>query len=336
MTDNVVNITPKKKSSTVKGIIGGVLMFAVIILALVIFNLCTFTVGEGESAVIREFGKITRIVVAPDNTFVDTHQYEPAMADIEIVKRKGLHFRMPFITNVEKFSSMLLTYVSSAETVHTADKKQYLITMYGEWRIAQPALFAVTQGSIHRANTNLDGLVYPAIIQNINKMTSDDFVSNKEILNEALEKGLASINEKVQESGIEMVDIQICRTILPQANLQSTYQLMVADRAKAAQVLRSEGDEEYRKKVSQADREARVTESEAIEQSERIKGEGEAQALEIYAKAYGVDAQFYTYWRSLQALENSLSQGSTIMLDQDNPLWSDMLGYIRQYEIGAE
>ena len=158
-------------------------------------------------------------------------------------------------------------------------------------------------------------------------MSAEDFVSNKDALNAALAQGLNTINKDMAPRGIEIKDIQVHRTILPSANIESTYARMKADRTKVAQQLRSEGEESYLKAVASADLEARVIEAEAVSEAGVIRGEGDASALEIYANAYSADEEFYAYWRSLQALESALDENSVLILDQEHPLWKDLLTY---------
>lgn len=310
-----------------------VIAFVILLVLFFLFNASTFSVGEAEQAVVSQFGVIKEIVISPENTYVAKNKdlmsgKDSELRNVVITKAKGLRFKIPFITNVRKYDSRYLTYVSSSEPVNTLEKKQYLITIYSQWRIANPGLFAITQREETIAMTYLDGLIYPAVIQNINRLSADDFLSNKQVLNKTLADGLIEINNKVRDSGIEIADIQVHRTILPDANLKSTYDRMIANRAKVAQQLRSEGEEAYQKSVSAVDRDFRIIESESIKESERIKGEGDATALEIYAKSYSKDPEFYTYWRSLIALQKSIDENTVIILDRNNPLWKDVLQWI--------
>ena len=119
-------------------------------------------------------------------------------------------------------------------------------------------------------------------------------------------------------------DIQVHRTILPQANVETTYDRMKADRAKVAQQLRSEGEQHIRwryrhRPASQPDQ------TEAIQTAGQSRAEGDAQALAIVSDVYKTDPQFYAFWRSLQALENSLTENSTLVLSQDHPIWKQLL-----------
>ncbi|MEG0766378.1 MAG: protease modulator HflC, partial [Clostridia bacterium] len=285
--------------------------------------------------VISRFGVISDIIVSPHNDFhtryPDLYQSPNiSLGNVRVRHATGLMFKLPFFDKVEKFSGRLFTYTSDSEIVNTAEKKQYYITTYAQWNIVDPALFSLSFGSINRADPYLDNVIHPVVVQVVNRLMADDFVSNKDLLNTALANGLAEMNNSVRTSGIEIIDIQIHRTILPPANLESTYDRMTANRSKVAQQLRSEGDEAYNKSVSTADLEARKIEADALSEAGRIRGEADAEALEIYANAYGKDQSFYTYWRSLQALEKSMADGTTLVLDAKHPLWKDLLQWIAQ------
>ena len=312
-----------------KGIILGALL---LVLAIVLCNECFFIVGEAEQSVVSRFGVIKRIVINGHNDFHQRYaeQLKDELSlsdDVEIVVGSGLQFKMPFVDKVETYSSRLYTYVSESEVVNTAEKKQYYVKTYAQWYIADPALFSLKLGSMSSAENQLDNLIHPVIVQAINRMTAEDFVSNKDALNASLAKGLVTVNEDMVLRGIEVKDIQVHRTILPSANIESTYARMQADRAKVAQQLRSEGQEEYLKAVSEADLEARQIEADAISKAGTIRGEADASAAEIYSTAYGVDSEFYGYWRSLQALKTSLQSNATLVLDKNHPLWSELLSY---------
>ena len=315
-----------------KWIIGG----GIAVVALLLLSQSFFVVGEAEQAVVSRFGVIRRLVLNNGNTF---HQDYAAFLDgeittsgqIKVENTSGLHLKMPFVDNVQSYSSRMFTYVSDSEVVNTAEKKQYYIRTYAQWSIEDPALFSLKLGSMTSAENQLDNLIHPVIVQAINRLSAEDFVSNKDALNAALAQGLNTINRDMAPRGIEVKDIQVHRTILPTANIESTYARMKADRTKVAQQLRSEGEESYLKAVASADLEARLIEAQAISEAGVIRGEGDAAALEIYANAYSADEDFYAYWRSLQALEKALDENATLILDKDHPLWKDLLTYATGY-----
>ncbi len=315
--------------TTFRLVLGVVILFA----ALILLSESIFIVGEAEQAVVSRFGVIKKLILSDGNAFHE--EYADALKDeitlsdsVEKTYGSGLHFKMPFVDKVETYSGRLYTYISSSEVVNTAEKKQYYITTYAQWHISDPALFSLKLGNMNAAENQLDNIIHPVIVQAINRMMADDFISNKDALNTALQTGLDTINKDMCVRGIEVVDIQIHRTILPNANIESTYARMEADRAKVAQQLRSEGNEEYNKAVAAADLEARQIEAEALSQAGAIRGEADAQAAEIYATAYAADPEFYAYWRSLQALTNAIDEGSTLVLDPSNPLFADLMQFI--------
>ena len=322
--NNTININARMKAQQAGKAIKTLITVGVIILALVIlFSAATFTVNEHQQTVITRFGEIVKIVVDPD-IYNGPSEY----ANIKVVEGKGLFFRIPFIDKVEQFDSRLYTYVSDSEDVNTSDKKQYYITMFAQWRISDPVKFKVTHGNTVKASNYLDNLIFPAIIQRINELDAVDFVSDKEVLNNALIAAQERINQDIAVGGIQIKDMQVHRTILPDNNLQSTYERMIANREKEAQRLRADGEKQYQQLVSAADREAREIEAAAVEESQQIKGAGDAEALSIYAESYSADPDFYSFWRSLEAMEYSLEDGSTLVLDENHPLWGDLLDWI--------
>ena len=161
-------------------VIGGI-----VLAVLIVFSQCFFVVGEAEQAFVSRFGVIKRVILNGDNTF---HQdYADVLAgeittsdDVKILTGSGLHFKVPFLDTVQKYPSRLYTYVSDSEVVNTAEKKQYYVKTYAQWCIADPALFSLKLGSMTSAENQLDNLIHPVIVQAINRLTGDDFVSNKE------------------------------------------------------------------------------------------------------------------------------------------------------------
>ncbi len=308
------------------------LIIIVIILAALalLWSECFFVVNEREQAVVSRFGVIKQVILNEESSFYERYadqlQDEITMnGEVKIKKGSGLHFRIPFIDKVEKFSSMLYTYTSNSETINTSDKKQYNVTTYAQWRIAEPALFSLKLGNPRNAENQLDNLIHPVIVQAINRLTGDDFISNKDALNSALRRGLEQINRDMVIRGIQVQDIQVHRSILPAANVETTYDRMKADRAKVAQQLRSEGEQSYQMAVSDTDLRASIINADAVKEAGTVRAQADAEALSIYAEAYKVDPDFYTFWRSLQALQGTLKENSTLVLSQDHPLWQQLL-----------
>ncbi|MGI6725858.1 MAG: protease modulator HflC [Christensenellales bacterium] len=307
-----------------------VIIGIILIAALVLLSESFFIVGEAEQAVVSRFGVIKSIIVDDQNDFHSRFEdllvnEITASGDVAISRGSGLHFKLPFVDKVDKFPSLLFNYTSNSETINTSEKKQYNITTYAQWRIADPALFSLKLGSTMNAENQLDNLIHPVIVQAINRLLAEDFISNKEALNAALRAGLTTINRDMVIRGIEVTDIQVHRTILPQANVETTYDRMKADRAKVAQQLRSEGEETYRKMVADTDLKAAQIEAEAIKAAGETRAQADANAMSIYNEAYKADPEFFRFWRSLQALRGSFKENSLLVLSQDHPLWQQLI-----------
>ncbi|MDF2548232.1 MAG: hypothetical protein K0R93_3130 [Anaerosolibacter sp.] len=289
--------------------------------AVILFNLCTFTVDESTTVVVKTLGNMNKIIVSKDNTVVDIqNKLKPDFKDLVIVKDKGLFFKIPFVQSVNPYTSKLITYQSTEELVTTGDKRQYMVKFFAQYKVTHPGLFEVSMAGFSKANSTLDNLIYPVIIKKINKLPSEEFLTNKEKLYRELEESKKELNEKIAHYGIEVDDIEIHRTLLPPANIASTYDKMIKERQAIAQQMRSEGDEEYDKVVAATDREKKDLIGAAIEESERIRGEADAEALRIYSEAFSKDPGFYEFLRTLKAYESSIDEETTIYLDNNNEI----------------
>ncbi|MCG8513306.1 MAG: protease modulator HflC [Halanaerobiales bacterium] len=315
-----VDITPQKSSGfkvSSSLIISGI----VAILILIVLSSSIYTIREDEVAVVRSLGKITKIIVGRDNHHAEEqNQLMEQFKNVNIVKRKGLFFKVPIITSVEKVTSKLLTYTSNAEKINTREKKQFIMSMYAQYEITHPGLFQISMGTKSKANAILDDLVYPVVIKRINRIYSETFLTDKEALYNTLHEGLIELNQKVKEYGIVIKDIEIFRTLLPPANIKSTFNKMSAERQAIAKKIRSEGKEQYDMTVALVDKEEAQLIAEAIETAEKVRGEADAEALQIYADGYSVDPEFYEFMRSLDALKNGVDENTKIYIDRNNPV----------------
>lgn len=278
-----------------------------------------YIVAEDEVATVKQLGEIKKVIVDVNNeTAANQSQLDPKFANIEIVKDKGLFFKIPFITQVEKDTSKLITYISNSAQINTKDKIKYQISMFAQWEISHPGLYRSSLGNIQRANANIDEVAYAVVIEKVNSLTSKEFLTDKEALYNALDIALEELNKKMAPKGIELKDIEVYRTILPDSNIESTYKKMVAERQAIAQQKRSEGQELYQNTVADTDRKVAETIAESIETSEKIIGEADATALEIYADAFSKDPAFYEYWRTLKSYEKTIDKDTVIYMDKNN------------------
>lgn len=291
----------------------------IIILGVFLLSNCFYIVRENEVATVRELGEIKTIIVDASNTEAQLqNDLDARFKNVKIVTQKGLHFKKPFITTVEKNTSKLLTYISNSAKINTKDKIKYEINMYAQWEITHPGLFRTSLGTVNKANSKIDEVAYAVVIEKINSLSSIQFLTDKDALYDVLDVAVTALNEKLATQGIVIKDIEIYRTILPPSNIESTYKKMIAEREAIAQQIRSEGLELYQNTVADTDRNVAEIKASAIEESEKVRGEANATALEIYANGFSKDPSFYEYWRTLISYEKTIDEDSVIYLNSDN------------------
>lgn len=313
--ENVRPIRQEKKVPVVQMIIG-----LILILVLLFANSFIFIVAEDELAVVKMFNETKKVIVDVDNTLAEeVNDLEQDFKDVEVVKDKGLFFKIPFITTVEKHSSKLLTYISNTGQVTTRDKVKFEVRLYAQWEITHPGLYETNYGSIVNTTSKIDETLYADIISLINNLESDEFLTDKDVLYEALENKRSLYNEKNKSTGIYIHDLEIYRVAVPQSNFSSVYNKMNAERNAVAASFRADGQKLYLETISDVDYQVSVIEAVAIETAAQIRGEADADAVQIYADAFSKDPDFYEFWRMLQAYENAIDENTTIYLDKTNP-----------------
>ncbi|MCH4890577.1 hypothetical protein EZV73_23550 [Acidaminobacter sp. JC074] len=324
-TDNVKPIRPVKKVPIVRIILG-----IILVLAIVMANSFIYTVEQDEMAVVKVLSDTKQVIVDTDNNeAVEINKLDPRFKNVEVVNKKGLFFKVPFITQVDKYTSKLLTYVSNTGQVTTRDKVKFEVELYAQWEITHPGLFATNYKTTQKANNRIDETLYADIIALINNLDSDEFLTDKEVLYNALEEKKVSYNEKIKNTGIVIKDLEIFRVAVPASNYASVFNKMNAERNAVAAGYRADGQKIYAETISSVDLEAASIEAAAIEESARIKGEADAEAVQIYANAFSKDPEFYEFWRMLEAYDNALDASTTIYLDKNNP-------FLKYFSTGIE
>lgn len=325
------DIGPKFKNAkehAKKGVFSAVILIIIIGILVVLSN-SFYIVREDEVATVRELGEIKSVVVDSNSDLAqEQNNLDPRFKNVKIDKVKGLKFKTPFITTVEKDTSKLLTYVSNTAKINTKDKIKYEISMYAQWEITHPGIFRTSLGTVTRANSKIDEVAYAVIIDRVNRLSSDDFLNNKEAQSNILEEAKGELNKNLATQGIQLTDIDVYRTIVPPSNIESTYKKMVAEREAIAQQIRSEGLEIYQNTVADTDRNVAQIKASAIEQSEQVRGEADATALEIYAEGFSKDPDFYEFWRTLKSYEVTIDADTVMYIDKNN-------SYLQYFSNGA-
>lgn len=261
-----------------------------------------FIVDEREYAVVLQLGEIKSTEFGP-----------------------GLHVKLPLVQNVRYFDRRILSLDKQPERFLTLEKKNVQVDFFVKWRIRDVGrYYRATGGFENVALERLSDIINRGLRNEFGTRTIQEAVSGEraEIV-QALEN---SASEKVDELGIELVDVRVKRIDLPDAVSESVYERMRAERTRVAADLRARGHEVAEGIRAEADREREVILANAYRESEELRGQGDAQATSIYADSYGKNPEFYSFYRSLEVYRNALSNsGDLLVLEPD----SDLFKYFR-------
>ncbi len=264
----------------------------VLVVAAIVASFSVFVVTERERAILFQLGRIVR------------DDYQP-----------GLHFKMPFFQEVQKFDARIQTLDAAPELYLTKEKKNVKVDSYVKWRIADVRrYFTATGGNARRGASRLHALNQTDLKDAFGRRTIPEVVAEDRA--EIMRNLTVSLNEKAKGLGMDVVDVRIKRIDLEDAVSNSVYQRMAAERKEVAKDRRSRGEEEAKKIRARAEREREVIIAEATRESQRVRGEGDGTATEIYAQAYTRDPDFYRFYRSLNAYAESFRSKSDVLLLQ--------------------
>lgn len=255
-----------------------------------------FTVDQTERAIVLQLGKPVQDNLKP-----------------------GLHFKLPFVQNVIKFDHRVLEYDAPPAEILTKDKKNLVVDNYSRWRISNPLKFYRTVRTIEGGLSRLDDIIYSEIRVALGNYILTDIVSNSR--NEIMTKVTAKSRKALAEYGIDVLDVRIKRTDLPSENQRAIYGRMRSERERQAKRYRSEGREEGVKIKTGADRERAVMLATARQKAEIIRGEGDANATNIFAKSLSRDPDFYQFWKSMEAYKTSVNNETDFVLTPGEEFW---------------
>jgi len=235
---------------------------------------------------------------------------------VRTVQEPGLYLKIPFIQSVLYFDKRLLHYEAASRELLTRDKQQLVVDNYMRWRIRDPLQFYRTVRNEAGAQSRLDDIVYSNLRENLGRHTLSEIVNQKraELMDEVTRKS----DEKAREFGIEVADVRIKRADLPEKNELNVFNRMRTERERLAKKFRAEGEEESRKIRSEAEKQVQILTAEARKQAEISRGQGDAQAVTIFADAYGRDPEFYRLVRTLEAFRKALGEGTTVVVSSDS------------------
>jgi membrane protease subunit HflC len=264
----------------------GVLVMAILVYAF------TFVVYEWEKAIQLRLGEIVE------------DKYGP-----------GLHFMVPGLHTIKKFDRRIQTLDSQPERFLTVEKKDVIVDSYTKWRISNVAqYFRSTGGNPAKTARLLSERINTSLRDEFGKRTIQEVVSGER--SEIMDTMTRELDLKANELGVEIVDIRVKRIDLPPEVSESVYERMRAERERVAKDLRALGAEAAERIRADADRQRTVTLADAYKTSEELRGEGDGKATGIYAAAYGKNADFFSFYRSLSAYRAVFEQGGDMMVLQ--------------------
>lgn len=249
-----------------------------------------YTVDEREKAIVVRLGKVIRYDDPP-----------------------GLHWKWPVAEEVRFFDSRIITLDAPPQRYLTKEKKTLVVDSFVKWRVADTLKYYLTvQGDEATANTRLQQLVNGGLRTEFGKRTLHEIVAGER--DEIMKILQASADKSAHEFGIEVVDVRLKRVDLPEKVSESVYLRMEAERTRIAKEHRAKGAEAAEKIRAGAERKREILLAEAYRESERLRGDGDAKATAIYARALKRNPEFYTFYRSLGAYKKSFKSKEDVLI----------------------
>ena len=266
----------------------GIVALLGLLLVLIVAYMSLFTVQQTEQTIVLQFGR-----------------------PVDVVRDPGLHFKAPWnsVINIDK---RILDLENPSQEVIASDQKRLVVDAFARYRIKDALRFYQSVGSIQAANLQLTSLLNAALRRVLGEV---NFIT---VVRDEREKLMGRIREQLDHEadgyGIEVVDVRIRRADLPEQNSQAVYQRMQTERQREAAEFRAQGGQKAQEIRSKADREATVIIAEANSTAEQTRGVGDAERNRLFAEAYGKDADFFAFYRSMTAYENGLRSSDTRFL----------------------
>ncbi|WP_170475788.1 protease modulator HflC [Ruegeria arenilitoris] len=279
------------------------LILPVVFVAIVAVLSSIFIVDERERALVLQFGRVVAVKEEP-----------------------GLAFKIPLIQEVVRYDDRILSIDVQPLEVTPLDDRRLVVDAFARYRIADLEQFrqAVGVGGVPVAEDRLDRILRAETREVLGSVSSRDILSSDRaalmlrIRNSAI--------AEAQALGVNVIDVRLKATDLPQANLEATFDRMKAEREREATDERARGNEAAQRVRAQADRTVVELVSDARREAEIIRGEADAERNAIFAEAYGADPEFFEFYRSLSAYEQALGGGnSSMVLSPD----SDFFNYLK-------
>ena len=269
--------------------ISGIVALLVLLVVIVVGYSALFTVRQTEQALVVRLGEPVRVVTEP-----------------------GLNFKAPFIDTVISIDKRILDLENPAQEVIASDQKRLVVDAFARYRIKNALRFYQSIGTIQAANIQLTTLLNASLRRVLGEVTFIQVVRDER--EGLMTKIRDQLDKEADGYGIQVVDVRIRRADLPEQNSQAVYDRMKTERQREAAEFRAQGGQKAQEIRSKADREATVIIADANSKAEQTRGEGDGERNRLFAEAYGQDADFFAFYRSMTAYENGLKGNDTRFL----------------------
>src|SRR3954466_5855589 len=255
------------------GIAGGVLAVLAVIAAIIGYS-SLYTVYQTRLALVVRLGQPVKVVTQP-----------------------GLNWKYPLLDNVIYIDKRILDLENSSQEVIASDQKRLVVDAFARYRIHDALRFYQTVSSVDGANSRLSPLLNSALRRVLGEATLTNVVRDER--SQLMARVREQLDREAQQFGVTVVDVRIRRADLPEQNSQAVYKRMQTEREREAQEFRSQGTQRAQEIRARADRDVTVAVADATSKSEQTRGEGDAERNRIFAEAYGKDADFFSFYRSM-------------------------------------
>lgn len=263
-------------------------------------------------------------VVVAFNSIYTVHQAAQALIlqlgnPVKVVQTPGMHFKTPFIQNVELYDRRILDLDPPPQEVILADQKRVNVDAFARYKIVDPLEFrkkALTDANFRQL---FGSRLNAAVRSEIGRILLGDMLTAKrQVVMTAITDQMKA---QAAEFGTEVIDVRIGRTDLPETTAQAVFNRMRSDRVAHAAELRANGEKQKAEIQARADKERTIIISEAKKTSEILRGEGDGLRTTILNEAYGQDPEFFDFYRSMEAFANSVRPGTSMVLSPQSELF---------------
>ncbi|MBH89845.1 MAG: protease modulator HflC [Magnetovibrio sp.] len=265
----------------------------VLVVSAIVANSVFFTVHQASQALVLQFGKPVRVERDP-----------------------GLKFKVPFVQNVEYYDRRILDLDPQPQEVILQDQKRVNVDSFARYRIVDPLEFRKKVSTDLEFRAVFGGRLNSAVRAEVGKVLLGDMLTEKR--SSVMRRISDQLKEQGTDFGVEVIDVRIGRTDLPDTTSQAVYTRMRSSRVAQAAELRAKGAEEKTKIQAGADRERTVILANAQKEAEITRGQGDGARTIILNNAFGKDAGFFAFYRSMEAYAQAFSDGTSMVLSPDS------------------